>query len=137
EDRLAAEIAFKSELQHAKDLLDDNARLAHDLEQMKARGGTGTGGARIEVAKPPQEDVEGIVEESDPKTGLVTISIGSDSGVLKGNTLEVYRFKPRPDYVGMIRIVDSRPHQAVGRAIMPLRAGPIQKSDRVRSQLGR
>ncbi|HEV3258300.1 MAG TPA: hypothetical protein VG013_15580, partial [Gemmataceae bacterium] len=112
EDRLAAEIAFKSELQHAKALLDDNDRLARLVEEQKSRGGTGTGGPRIEtVAKPPPEDVEGIVEESDPKTGLVTISIGSDSGVTKGNTLEVYRYKPRPDYVGMIRIVDSRPHQ--------------------------
>jgi len=135
-DRLAAEIAYKREHQYALNILQENATLTKEREEQKARGGTGTAAARVEtVAKPPPEDVEGIVEESDPKTGLVTISIGSDSGVNQGNTLEVYRFKPRADYVGMIRIVDSRPHKAVGRAILPLRAGPIQKGDRVASQI--
>jgi len=137
-EKLDAQIAFKSEQERARNLLDENAKLVADREQTKTRGGATTGGGagRIEtVAKPPPEDVEGMVEESDPRSGLVTISIGSDSGVNKGNTLEVYRFKPRPDYVGMIRIVDSRPHQAVGRAILPLRSGPIQKGDRVAAEI--
>jgi hypothetical protein len=138
ERAVAAEIAYRTAQGQNQRLLETNETLVKDLEREKAKGvGTAsTGGASTTATlKPPPEDVEGVVLDSDPKTGLVTISIGSDSGISKGNTLEIFRYHPKPDYVGMIRIVDARPHEAVGRAIMPLRSGPIQKGDRVASTI--
>jgi hypothetical protein len=65
----------------------------------------------------------------------VTISIGSDDAVSTGQTLEVYRLKPRPEYVGMIRVLDTHFKDSVAHAINPLRAGPIQKGDIVASRI--
>src|SRR5947209_2450018 len=48
---------------------------------------------------------------------LVSISIGSDSGLAKDQTLEVYRLKPLPLYVGQIRLVDVRAKEAVGKFV--------------------
>jgi hypothetical protein len=73
--------------------------------------------------------VEGTVTETDAKSDLVTVSIGSDSGITKGNTLLIYRLKPRPEYVGTFKVIDSQPKEAVARPIKPLRAGPVQKGD--------
>src|SRR5262249_10327003 len=52
---------------------------------------------------PPAENVEGMVTKVDAQTGLVTVSVGSDDGVQKGNTLEVYRLNPAK-YLGTVRI---------------------------------
>ena len=64
---------------------------------------------------PPVDDIEGRVTATDPTNGYVTISVGSDAGLNKGNTLEAYRLRPEPTYIGLIQIVDVRPNQAVGR----------------------
>jgi hypothetical protein len=37
--------------------------------------------------------------------------------VKKDHTLEVFRVRPQPEYLGMIRITDSTPHKAFGRLI--------------------
>jgi beta-lactamase regulating signal transducer with metallopeptidase domain len=90
---------------------------------------------------PPADDVEGTVmvegtvTETDAKSDLVTVSIGSESGVTRGNTLLVYRLKPRPEYVGTLSVIDSQPKEAVARLIKPLRAGPVKKGDIVTSRV--
>jgi hypothetical protein len=78
---------------------------------------------------PPEDHAQGEVVNAEKGTGLVIISIGSNEGVTRGQTLEVYRLKPKPEYVGMIRVLDTRFAESVARAINPLRAGPIQKGD--------
>lgn len=85
--------------------------------------------------RPPPEDVEGIVKNSDGKSGLVTVSIGSDAGVSKGNSLYVYRLAPKPMYLGEIRIIDVNHHEAVGRPVMAQRGGQLQPGDIVASQI--
>jgi beta-lactamase regulating signal transducer with metallopeptidase domain len=90
---------------------------------------------------PPADDVEGTVmiegtvTDSDAKSDLVTVSIGSDKGVTKGNTLMVYRLKPRPEYVGAVTVIDSQPKEAVARPIKLFRAGRVQKGDIVTSRV--
>jgi beta-lactamase regulating signal transducer with metallopeptidase domain len=90
---------------------------------------------------PPADDVEGTVmiegtvTETDAKADLVTVSIGSDSGVTKGNTLLVYRLKPRPEYVGTFSVINSQPKEAVARPIKPLRAGPVKRGDIVTGRI--
>src|SRR5262249_44185721 len=87
----------------------------------------GTGGHR-------SGDVEGVVKAVDAKTGFVTISIGSDAGIHKGQTLEAYRLKPVPAYLGTIEVVDTKPAEAVARESARLR-GHLEVGDRVASTL--
>jgi hypothetical protein len=103
-----------------------------DLVRMKS-GATAIAGRQ---PNPPLENVEGIIKNTDTG-GLVTISIGSDSGISRGHTLEVFRLDKVPEksmYLGTIRIVEVRPHEAVGqpltRPVAPLRTG-----DRVASRI--
>ena len=67
------------------------------------------------MPRPPPAYVKGIIEKVERDSGLVQISIGTDAGVGKDNTLEAYRLRPRPEYLGMIRIIDANQHKAVGR----------------------
>ena len=65
---------------------------------------------------------------------VVSVSVGSDSGVLKGHTLEVFRLQPTPKYLGTIRITDVRPNEAVGKPISkPL--DPIKEGDHVAAKI--
>jgi hypothetical protein len=130
---VAAEIASKSEHDRNVVLLAQLANQSKELESARAasRGGvTPAGGVAL---KPPPEDVEGVILEADPKSHLVTISLGSDAGLTPGHTLYVYRLKPKPEYIGTIKIVDAHHHESVGTA---LKAGPIQKGDIVASRIG-
>ena len=85
------------------------------------------------VKSPPAKDVEGVIRQTN-STGMVTISIGSDAGLVKGNTLEAYRTAPTPKYLGTIRILAVSPDHAVGQAVGRL-AGVIQPGDRVASRI--
>jgi hypothetical protein len=137
DERMQAIINYNSE--H-----DRNVRLLETLKQTMQRlelaekklANLGTGISTAELNKnPPPEDVEGIILETDAKTGLVTISIGTDHGINPGNTLEVFRIKPEPKYLGTIKIVDAQPHQAVGRLTAKPRYGELQKGDIVASKI--
>jgi len=63
---------------------------------------------------PPAVFVKGQIQEVG-KDGLVEISIGSDQGLKKYNTLEVYRLNPKAEYLGTLRVVEVYNHKAVGR----------------------
>jgi cell shape-determining protein MreC len=121
-DAITADITAKSEQERNRQLLEQVAALTKELERRQAPG----------AQRPP---AEGTVLETDAKSDLVTISIGSDSGVKKGNKLVVYRLKPRPEYIGELSVIDSQPKEAVARPIKPLRAGPVQKGDIVASRV--
>ncbi len=87
------------------------------------------------VRNPPPEDIKGRIKAADPQSGLVTINLGSDSGLSKGNTLEVYRLAPKPTYLGTLRITDVRPNEAVGRLDSLGRRVPLQVGDEVASEI--
>jgi hypothetical protein len=105
-------------------------QMAKDMARMRANGGS-TAVARTNGNKnPPSESVEGLVKTTDPG-GLMTISIGSDSGLSKGHTLELFRLNPaaptQSKYLGTVRILEAGPKesvvQPVGRLASPPRAG--------------
>jgi hypothetical protein len=74
----------------------------------------------VNEANPPATFVKGKVERVDPADRtLVQISLGTDQGVNKGNTMEVFRTLPQPTYLGMVRIVDANFRTSVGRLILP------------------
>jgi hypothetical protein len=144
-DSVRAQIELNSMKQRADGLAEQIEFMARELEKSKARNGTasyaaitpnGTGAPRIEEKSPPSDDVEGLVKETDAKTGLVVISIGSDAGISVNNTLEVFRMSP-PTYLGTMRIVDVRHHEAVGRMVNGYnnRREQVKAGDTVASQI--
>ena len=94
---------------------------------------------RIFEANPPAKFVKGEVENVDgTDKQLVRISLGTDHGVNKNHTLEVYRANP-PEYIGIIRIEDAYNHTSVARLIRApgatTTAKQLRKGDIVSSSL--
>jgi hypothetical protein len=86
-------------------------------------------------SNPPAEYVEGVVTKVDAQGGLVTLSIGSDAGLAKGNTLELFRLlKTARKYLGTVRVLSVTPHEAVAQPASRLLA-PAQVGDPVASRL--
>jgi hypothetical protein len=80
----------------------------------------------------PNDNLEGQVMKTDPQ-GFMTLSLGTDSGLAVGHTLEVFRLNP-PKYLGTVRIMTAKPNEAVAKPIgRPL--GPIAPGDRVASKI--
>jgi len=76
--------------------------LSDDITQVKALG------------SPPA--VHGEVARV-ARNNRVELTIGSDDGLVVGHELFLYRLKPKPDYLGKIRIISVDPDQAVGEVI--------------------
>ena len=66
--------------------------------------------------------------------GLIEISLGTDDGLLKGHTLEVYR-KDGSAYLGRVEVTATQPDKAACKILPQFRQGPIQGGDRVTSKL--
>ena len=137
DEKMQAVINFNSEHERNVRLLEQFKQLNQKAELMEKKlASMGASAKDVAVNRnPPPEDVEGVVLETDVKTGLVTVSIGTDSGVNVGNTLEVFRIKPDPKYLGTIRILDAQAKQAVGRLTAAPRYGPIEKGDIVATKI--
>jgi hypothetical protein len=111
--------------------LPPGALLLHEFPRVTATDERAQGSAPA-GKNPPPAQLEGFVKAVDAGSGLVTISIGSDAGLAKGHTLEVYRLNPAK-YVGTIRIVEVKPNEAVGK---PEGKSPsIQVNDKVASKV--
>jgi hypothetical protein len=86
---------------------------------------------------PPPENVEGLVGSVDA-SGLMTLTIGSDAGLTKGHTLELFRLNPsepsQSKYLGTVRILEAEAHQSVAQPVGRL-SSPPQRGDRVASRL--
>jgi DNA-directed RNA polymerase subunit L len=80
------------------------------------------------TTKSTAPNVEGMIKEVDDKNEFVTISIGSDAGLAKGQTLDVYRLNPKPTYLGTVTILDAHPTESVGK---PQTKEKLQAGDKV------
>ena len=79
---------------------------------------------------PPADSISGKVTAIEAATGLVRISIGSDAGLTKGHTLQVFRIDPIPaksKVLGTLEVLSVRPNDAVARPVrqpaVPIKAG--------------
>jgi hypothetical protein len=133
-DAVEALIAAKSEHERNNNLLEQVQTLTKAVQTSQKTGLAATPGAAPK--NPPSEDVEGLIKATDPSSGYVTITIGSDAGIAKGNTLEVYRLRPDPAYLGTIQILAVRPDEAVGKPTTRTKAA-LQVGDRVSSYIVR
>jgi hypothetical protein len=111
------------------------AKLVEVNRKFQALEGETAGKLGREAPNPPPDDIYGRVVEVDDATGYVRINLGSDSGLNNGNTLEVYRLKPRAAYVGVLRIYDVRPNEAIGKLMGAGPRGRVQKDDEVASRI--
>ena len=86
---------------------------------------------------PPATLVNSKIEKVDGD--LVQIPLGTDHGLNKNNTLDVYRTQPEPKYLGMIRIVDANHHKSVARFVTtgPQARPQLKEGDLVTSKLTR
>lgn len=111
-------------------------RVQKEMVRMRANGGS-TSLARAGGKNPPPENVEGLVKTTD-SSGLMTITIGSDAGLTKGNTLELFRLNrsapTQSKYLGTVRVLEADHHQAVVQPVGRLSA-PAQAGDMVASRI--
>jgi hypothetical protein len=84
---------------------------------------------------PPKDSVEGAVTSIDEKAGMMLVSIGSDAGLQKGHTLEVYRKMGDKEYkyLGTVQIEEVQPTRSVGKFVRPPNVPPAV-GDRVSSK---
>ncbi len=68
--------------------------------------------------------------------GLAEITIGSDSGLRKGHTLDIYRVAPTGNkYVGRIEVLKTAPDKSVCKILPSFQQSEVQKGDRVASKI--
>lgn len=87
---------------------------------------------------PPAVLINGQIERVDAE--LVQLSVGSDHGLQKNQTLDVYRLQPEAKYLGMVRIIETSHRNSVGRLVPSGNAAfrtPLRPGDLVTSKLTR
>jgi len=69
-------------------------------------------------------------------TGYVEITIGEDSGLMKGHQLDVYRKSEdgRDVYLGVVEVVLTSPNRAAAKVLPEYRKGTVQTGDIVTSE---
>jgi len=79
----------------------------------------------------PPKGAGGIVTEVRPN-GWIEISIGEDSGIMKGHRLDIVRnLDDRSSYIGKIEIVRTEPDRAAAVIMPEFRRGTVQRGDKV------
>jgi hypothetical protein len=127
-------------MQSLNDLLKEKDRLIADQTRKNQPGSApGIGPRDANYLNPPPVYVKGRVEQvDDVDKSLVKLSVGSDAGLRKDQTMEVFRISPKTaEYLGRVVIVDADLHHAIGRLLrqpgMPVAS--LQAGDQVASTL--
>jgi len=121
-ESLAKALTTRNE-QLLTDLQSANQRLAQKEAGSTTTNGSGPAttdsGIRTGAEpNPPTTMVKGQVEKIDPANpNLVQLNVGTDQGVNKGNTMEIYRMRPEAKYLGVVRIVEAYHNKSVGRLV--------------------
>jgi hypothetical protein len=119
--------------QQFQDVVKENARLTKAIQSGTA-GVTGATTISLSAPNPPNFALDGKVLAVGDGGGLIQISVGSDAGLVKGHTLEVFRLGAKSQYLGMIRLISIEPNTAVGQVVGKA-VLPIQRGDNVASKI--
>jgi hypothetical protein len=105
--------------------------------QLTALHGGQPKGPAAGTRNPPPGNLKGAITKIDPvNSKLVTINLGTDDGLQVNHTLEVFRLKPQPVYLGTIRILDATGRSAVAQLLLAPQAGrELKVGDQVASQI--
>jgi hypothetical protein len=136
-ETIQAKLAAASAMDRLQGLEVQYRQVYKELEKTRelaaGKAAASTGGDQGLALSPPPQDVEGLVDQVSAKDKLVSITIGSDAGIARGHTLEVFRLKPEPEWVGIIKIEQVEPKRAVGKIVR--QRVPVQTQDRVASSV--
>jgi TolA-binding protein len=116
---------------NANDLRDRVAR----FQTLLRRNGLSDDIAQVKGTDNPP-NVQGEVSRVDDQNRSVEITIGTDDGVQPGHELFLFRVKPRPEFLGKIKIISADPDQSVGRVIgATIQGKKIKEGDLVSSTI--
>jgi len=76
-------------------------------------------------------DVIGSVIAVGPREGRVTIGMGSDEGIARGEVLYLFRGGSETRYIGKARVISLDPDSAEGQVVARSRGIAIREGDRV------
>jgi hypothetical protein len=124
-EKTALDNMFRLEQQYQK-LAKEHAIL------VAGRSGPATTTA-LNQKNPPAEKIDGQVTQA--SSDLLKLSVGSDSGLKQGHTMELFRLGAKPVYLGTVRIISLEPKAAVAKPIDRLIGAP-QIGDTVSSRIG-
>ncbi len=134
-DKIQLKTAADSYQARLQELEAEYRRIVRELEKERERIATGTtANGATTPSRPPPDDVQGKVVEVTPE-GFVSITIGSDHGLLKGHTLHVFRTEPKPLYLGELVIIEAGPKDAVGKLKKMDSRKLVQPNDIVASRI--
>jgi hypothetical protein len=133
-EKIAAQVAAQTYLERVRTLEKQNQELVAAVEEANQRNLERPMPQGEITRRPPPDDVRGIIKKVGAD-GLVSISIGSDAGLLRGHTLEVFRTEPKPQYLGVVQIIEVSPHEAVGKLLTPQFRKMVQPNDQVASRI--
>ena len=128
-----AEIQVIALKNRSGDMEKEIKRLTLENKRIKDSGGSDktvmtSGGKR----NPPGTPLEGKVLRADA-SGLVQISLGSDFGLERGHTLELFRLSP-PKYICVVKVIEVNSKDAVAQPVGALNDRPLA-GDSVASQI--
>jgi hypothetical protein len=126
DDAVKFRLAYESARARSETLLAQLTDAMRQVRTMQASGAAGGAG---------RPSVLGEVVQVDTANGLATVSVGSDHGVDKGTSLEIFRLAPDPQYLGTLEIISATPKQAVGRFKLVSTRTPLRVGDEVASRL--
>jgi len=151
--------AYEAQVVANKKLIDEQTTLTKNLESLNTRYETVLKEKAVleqilvanklstdpksyaELRSPPPKVRGKVLEASKKKQGaeLIAISLGSDDGLSKGDTMTVYRSglatHESPKFLGKIQIVRLDPDKAVGMVIDKSKNSLIQEGDDVTTGL--
>lgn len=76
-------------------------------------------------------DVTGMVTALDPGEAMVTVSLGSDDGIARGEVLYLFREAPATRYIGKVSVTSVADESAVGWIFGGVRGLPVREGDGV------
>jgi len=131
-ETLLAQISEKTALDNLGRLEKQYQEQAKVLARMQAGPATPSAGG-LTAKNPPPEKIDGQVTSTSGE--LLKLSVGSDSNLKVGQTLELFRLGQRPQYLGTVRITSIEAKAAVAKPIDRLIGAP-QVGDNVSSRIG-
>jgi hypothetical protein len=76
--------------------------------------------------------IDGEIKDVDADNKYVLVSLGSDDGISKLHTLDVYR---QDKYLGRVQVTKTEPQRAVAKVLDGFRKGAIRVGDSVATQI--
>jgi len=124
EEKTQAEIVSTALRTRNSEMEKELKRLSVENKRLRDQGGVTSakpvaGGTRD---NPPAAELQGKVVKAD-SAGLMQVNLGSDDGLQRGHTLELFRLDP-PAYLGRVKVIEVNPKDAVAQPLDRLNGKP-------------